>query len=323
MDSVDNFYSFIKNCLQNIIVLEAQYEIIESCLKTKRKVDKSVNVNESDIINEKIDIRDINVNENIEDVSIEIVKPILKTINDITPSVSFTKDLSPIPNFSCSLVDYDSSDSDDENIDSINDFIQKTSIKTDNEQITDVTQNTQQEQNNLINEIVQRKYLKRKNEDIISSVSKIARIENESSSRRKNKAPKRVEYHLETKIQPTLPILPYTPNDSISEKLLNLPADISVTREDVPIQEPMQTCLLCEQQFFGPIPLTAHMYETHGIDLAQVFAAAQSQVVQVVPHVDKPSPKKKLPELVKISDVLNVRKQLPQEIYGESFYQIV
>lgn len=41
LENVDNFYSFIKNCLQNIIVLEAQYDITESCLKTKRKHEKS------------------------------------------------------------------------------------------------------------------------------------------------------------------------------------------------------------------------------------------------------------------------------------------
>lgn len=40
LENVDNFYSFIKNCLQNIIVLEAQYDIMESCLKTKRKHEK-------------------------------------------------------------------------------------------------------------------------------------------------------------------------------------------------------------------------------------------------------------------------------------------
>lgn len=63
------------------------------------------------------------------------------------------------------------------------------------------------------------------------------------------------------------------------------------------------------------------MYETHGIDLTQVLAATQTTVTpttaQAAPVVqqEKP-PKKKIPNLVKISDVLNVRKQLPQENYG-------
>lgn len=306
-------------------MLEAQYEIIESCLKTKRKVDKSICVSDSDFTCK-------DVKEELRDSS-DYVKPNLNIVFSDTPVLSSTKVDVPIPNFSCSLVDYDSSD---DNSDS--EFVIKREVTDDrNEEKTEVTnvesrinrtipehnENTQSSgQSDIINEITQRKFLKRKIENVIPNISKLARMESESSSRRKSSKPKKVEYHLGTKVETTVaPIIQnYTlPEENISEKLLNLPSDISVIREPtepptLSLQEPLQTCLLCEQQFFGPVPLTAHMYETHGIDLAQVFAAAQAS------QYEKPSPKKKIPNLVKISDVLSARKQLPQENYGWYFF---
>lgn len=304
LDSVDNFYSFIKNCLQNIIVLEAQCDIIESCLKTKRKVDKSVTVSDSDF---PID----DVITSLEPIKSEFV------INFNLNDVKRTKD-SPIPNFTCGLVDYDSSD------DNYSDYEadHRKPIEFETVKIEPVS-----EPNNIINEIAQRKYLKRKNEDASGGgARKMPRLDSESSSRRKSKQPKRIEYHreasspkIETVIAPIMQT--YTTQDDDDNavpdnKLLNLPAEISVTREEpkVPTDQ-MQTCLLCEQQFFGPVPLTTHMYETHGIDLTQVFAAAQQPPPP--PQQQEKPPKKKIPELVKISDVMNVRKQLPQENYGK------
>lgn len=39
-----NFYNFIKNCLQNLIILESKYDIYESSLRSKRKLTKGTSV---------------------------------------------------------------------------------------------------------------------------------------------------------------------------------------------------------------------------------------------------------------------------------------
>lgn len=110
-------------------------------------------------------------------------------------------------------------------------------------------------ENYLIDEITQRK--KRKNDDFIeSSRPKIFKID--TSSRRKNRQPKKLE------VKPILP-------------LGELP----------------QVCLLCDEQFTGPSMLASHVFETHGIDMANVVALAN----------DANEKKKKLPNLLKISDL--------------------
>lgn len=289
-ESVDNFYSFIKECLENIIILEAQYQMMESCLKTKRKVDKSVCVSDSDFVKNQIS---------------DYIKPCLNlTISD-TPS---TKIDTPIPNFSCSLVDYESSDnSDNEDVQTD----QKTDkIKLDSRYPVKNEINTQKK-SDIINEIAQRKFLKRKIDDVLPNLCKVARLETESSSRRKNKQPKKVEYHLGSKSETTL--TPFLQNyastsEETSQNSNLLPVKTEPTTLGLP--DTLQSCLLCEQQFYGPVLLTSHMYETHGIDLAQVFAASQPS---------SSTPKKKIPELVKISDVMGAKKPLPQENYGNLF----
>lgn len=277
-------------------MLEAQYEIIESCLKTKRKVDKSVCVSDNDF--------DCDVTKDKLNGSDYVKQSLNLTFSD--PSLSSPPKVdTPIPNFSCSLVDYDSSD-DTENEDlghKNKEKTEKIKISSSNK-ILGGDKNTQTSgQSDIINEIAQRKFLKRKLDDIIPNISKVARIETESSSRRKNRQPKKVEYHLgakiETNIAPIIQNYAITSDETSPSRLLGVPSE----------PEALQSCLLCEQQFYGPVLLTAHMYETHGIDLAQVFAAAQPP---------QPSPKKKIPELVKISDVISARKQLPQENYGKS-----
>ncbi|EFA05208.1 zinc finger protein 729 isoform X1 [Tribolium castaneum] len=212
-DNVDNFYSFIKNCLQNIIILEAQYDINESCLKTKRKHDKGCTTDlarKSDKNTQTIDYLDLLLKEN------ELNFPNLKK-----------------------LVDYDDSDSEQD--------VKKAASIFDNfgrKYFDDA-------ENYLIDEITQRK--KRKNEDTIeSSRAKICKIE--TTNRRKNKQPKKLEIK----------------NDFLG---------------DLP-----QVCLLCDEQFTGPSMLASHVFETHGIDMAAVTG-------------DTNDKKKKLPNLLKISDL--------------------
>lgn len=53
-----------------------------------------------------------------------------------------------------------------------------------------------------------------------------------------------------------------------------------------------QACLLCDAQLEGPSLLAAHVYETHGIDMAQILSSE--------PVMER---KKKLPNLVKITDL--------------------
>lgn len=61
-----------------------------------------------------------------------------------------------------------------------------------------------------------------------------------------------------------------------------------------PIQNLLQVCLLCESQFASPALLAAHVFDTHGIDMAQILASE--------PVLEK---KKKIPNLVKITDLRN------------------
>lgn len=296
--------------MKNIIVLETQYEIIESSLKSKRKIDKSVCVSDSDF---DCDIKRDKLNDS------DYANPCLNLSYYDNSFSSPIKVDTPIPNFSCSLVDYDSSDddTDHENVDvKIEQKTDENKVETSNNSENDNKNTLSSGRSDIINEITQRKYLKRKIDDVLPNLCKVARVESESSSRRKNKQPKKVEYHLNTKIETTLaPIIQNYAAANQEETIVNSKQqllDVSNSSSEpvtLGVPEALQSCLLCEQQFYGPVLLAAHMYETHGIDLAQVFASTQTQ---------QPSPKKKIPELVKISDVLQVRKQLPQENYGRS-----
>lgn len=151
LENVDNFYSFIKNCLQNIIVLEAQYDITESCLKTKRKHDKGNNTVELTSQHDKMSQTD----------PIEPPKPKPPPSVQQPPGlVSYEIDSDP--------------NSDTETNPSEGKVVLLSQQKTD-----------------LISEIVQRKSSrKRKAETILSYKPKIFKM-SESSSRRKNRQPKK------------------------------------------------------------------------------------------------------------------------------------
>lgn len=171
LENVDNFYSFIKNCLQNIIVLEAQYDITESCLKTKRKHDKS----------SLADFNAIKFDKNIQ-------------TDDESPTSQKCKN-----SFNLELVSYDiESDTNSDHEDSAlkgkvviapkrNAIVQRNVAS----HIPLTTNYFDDAENDLISEIVQRKCLKRKSETILPYRSKIFKID--SSNRRKSKQPKKLE----------------------------------------------------------------------------------------------------------------------------------
>lgn len=182
LENVDNFYSFIKNCLQNIIVLEAQYDITESCLKTKRKHEKS----------SLTDFCAIKFDKNIQ-TDEDAPTPVNKTFLCKNP-------------FSLSLVNYDvESDSGSDHEDDCMKGEVVITPKTQPEKSVQPKQvlkpnflNTcyfDDAENDLISEIVQRKSLKRKSESILPYKTKIFKMD--TSSRRKSKQPKKVEYRSE------------------------------------------------------------------------------------------------------------------------------
>lgn len=303
LDSVDNFYSFIRNCLQNIIVLEAQYEIIESCLKTKRQVDRSVAVDSCDLL--------------------LATAPLSMTVK-----VPREENLDEEPT---ALVDYECSSSTDES-DIDEDIVRnplqipyKSPLRTASpltlapppflcdsapKLIATVKQEEEAEKlpqnsgsSDIITEIVQRKYLKRKNvQDCTAApVAKQLRLETaapppDSSSRRKSSRPKRVEYHLESKQEEG-----EEEEDEQSPAAAARPLEkeeASVAAPGPP--EPTQTCLLCEQPLPSLLELAKHLYQTHAIDFANACGPSFSSAAPQLPG----SKARKIPELVKISDVL-------------------
>lgn len=277
-ENVNNFYSFIKNCLQNIIILEAQYDIHDSCLKTKRKLEKgtstTIQVSKNDVI--------VQTEEDFSDIfffkekSLSFSKKIAEverilTNNDINFSKFETED-SVSKKGKAALVDYEiesDNDTDGENSSSSkgkvvlnlsseneskfysNDFLpyslpqsfcsDKYKNVTNDSHCLNVFESKKffdDVENNLISEITQRKSLKRKSEVILPHKSKMFKLD--TLNKRKPRFPKRIKLK----------------NDDKDIKCNSLP----------------QICLLCNEQFSGPSALAAHVYETHGIDMAKIFS---------------------------------------------------
>ncbi|KAI4455307.1 zinc finger protein [Holotrichia oblita] len=273
-ENVDNFYGFIKNCLENLIILEAQYDIHESCLKSKRKFDKGTTADK-----------------------------IAKTEKAYLPKLVNGKGR-PI-----SLVSYDVSDesnSESEEVTAID--------KKDIDNFLVNKQYFDNQENQLINEITQRINQKRKCDEILPYRTKICKYD--INSRRKNRQPKKIS----NRSIDDVPIFNKWNQDiadgaennaATGDKILN-----SSRQEDIHENVSLdlvflflslkiyfqanivhilpQLCLLCESQFPTPIQLAGHVFETHGIDMAQILASE--------PVLEK---KKKIPNLVKITDLKN------------------
>lgn len=201
MENIESFYTFMKKCLQNIIILETQYDIQESCLKTKRKKDKGCYVdfthNTSNIGIQTEDYLDILVgkHEDLKEYSLNF--PLITKFIDTTELLK--------PKLATGLVDYDDSDSnsDDndtnagkvvlgeklETLNKITNFVD--SFLSQKNRFTCRKHYFDDAENDLISEISQRKNLKRKREAIENSQTKIFKMDN--FNRRKNKQPKRLE----------------------------------------------------------------------------------------------------------------------------------
>ncbi|KAF5303329.1 hypothetical protein FQA39_LY10068 [Lamprigera yunnana] len=305
LENVDNFYSFIKNCLQNIIVLEAQYDIMESCLKTKRKhekgsltdfaiikYDKNVQTDEdfTDLLQKEDNRNMLHFN------SIEMEKLRTALLNaenilngqepDGLASSCHThfKQILPISN---ALVSYEiESDVESDHEDNRNEG----SVILVSHKNRKVYQNRTQRKYfddselNLINEITQRKCLKRKCDTILLNSAKMLKID--TGNRRKSRQPKKIE----------LPNFTFNNLENIYRDMRNNVAEeekvATLKIENDGNSVFPQLCLLCDLQFSGPTTLASHIYEMHGIDMAQVRSSE--------PVMER---KKKIPNLVKITDL--------------------
>lgn len=309
-------------------MLETQYDVLESCLLTKRKVDRCVSVDVCDLLLVN-SVGSAYTDDIVTSDSHNIIVP------NAPPAV-----LGSLVDYECSSSSDTENENDDEEITNNVRVKQEKDTTSDNE-MTVSSSIVAPRSKDIIDEIVQRKHLKRKHTEPVtnSSAPKIPRIEtsitkvisSESSSRRKNKQPKKVEYHLGARLDDakTAASSAVTCNSfyTADDVLPHLPPDISVTREvDGEVQRPAamvnqpdgatHTCLLCEQRLTGLIALASHMYETHGIDLAQVYS--HTNTVPPLPVLTPAPPPvlpastacnktRKIPELVKISDVLSAR----------------
>lgn len=163
LENVDNFYSFIKNCLQNIIVLEAQYDITESCLKTKRKHEKGC-LTDFTVIRFDKNIQTDDDSNKFTLVSYDVESDTASDGEDnfmqgkviVAPKSASKKVLPPPPPLPAKTLFFDNAE------------------------------------NTLIREISLRKNLKRKSEDILPYRAKMFKMD--TSSRRKNKQPRKLEY---------------------------------------------------------------------------------------------------------------------------------
>lgn len=202
MENVESFYTFMKKSLQNIIILETQYDIQESCLKTKRKKDKGCYVDfthkTSNIGIQTEDYLDILVGKDADLKEYSLNFPLITKFVD-------TADLLK-PKLTTCLVDYDvdsDSNTDDndtntgkvvlgeklETLNKITNFVD--SFLSQKSHFTSKKHYFDDAENDLISEISQRKNLKRKRETIENTQTKIFKMNN--FSRRKNKQPKRLE----------------------------------------------------------------------------------------------------------------------------------
>ncbi|XP_018334984.1 uncharacterized protein LOC112906799 [Agrilus planipennis] len=355
LENVENFYSFIKNCLQNIIVLEAQYDITESCLKTKRKHEKSSLADISVIKHDK----NIQTDDddclylsqcNFTKLDLSVLEKLDKALCN-AESILKGKDAKLTSRISkvkpkIRLVNYENetdSNSDEEAETKGTPITEKvltthsqpvivadpsnTCRSTFNSNLGTLKNYFDDAENNIINEIAQRK--KRKAEEIGSDKTKIFKMD--TNNKRKSKNPKKVK-PLETQvvnedlIEKCFDSSTQDITEDFSQKYVD--NDINMTssnsyQEHTKIGKVLETetntlssipqvCLLCDMQFPGPSSLTTHVYETHGIDMAKVVASC--------PVVEEK--KKKIPNLVKITDLKNRNEQVARDPSANSSFDV-
>ncbi|XP_045469140.1 zinc finger protein 729-like [Harmonia axyridis] len=283
LENITKFYHFIKNCLQNIIILESQYDVTESCLKSRRKHDKSCLVNISEHNKAK------------------------ETQTDDTYDILFTKYEEnsknvklPIHGCDKNLVAYevDSDNSEPEN-DSPNRgvvLVNRRNNKKIDDLLSDLLNKTpftkqyfDNFENNIINEITHRRAVKRKLETIENDPMKIFKVD--SGNRRKNKVPKKFPSNISFQNNGISDFVQESNQAEINDKKignhLGIASSQSITTLD-PILP--QNCLLCDEKLCGPAELATHVFEIHNLDLNKTMENFSDK-------------KKKIPNLLKISDI--------------------
>nr|XP_022905012.1 zinc finger protein 808-like isoform X2 [Onthophagus taurus] len=270
VENVESFYDFIKNCLQSIIILETQFDIHDSCLKSKRKSEKGISVGLTNSI-------DVSIQTEPESLASEQFSQISQTIQ----AAERTLDDNKIQNESKNLVNYEISDDSNpaysspshNNLDFLHSFLI-------NKQYFD------NHENKLVNEITEKLNGKRKCDEIQPYRAKIFKYD--VNNRRKSRVPKRIEVQ--------------SFEESYSSGWNERNGEHEITDKDAFLVKLPQICLLCEQQFENASLLATHVFDTHGIDMAQVIGGETT--------VER---KKKLPDLVKIADLKNFEYEESQQ----------
>ncbi|KAJ8932614.1 hypothetical protein NQ314_014544 [Rhamnusium bicolor] len=281
-ENVDNFYIFIKNCLQNIIILETQYDIQESCLKSKRKKDKGCYVdfthkrdNKGVQTDDYLDVL-IGKKSDLEEYSLNfpLMAKFLDTAEEIKvkpPACLVEYDIDSDSN----LEDNDNSSGKVilgqklESLNKVNNLVEsmisgKNSFTVKNKCYFDDAEN------NLITEISQRKNLK---QERINSRKKldtqVAEVSDEPSF---NFGNFESIYQNENAnncsgngVDKDLP-------NSTTENQQSI-----ITQSEKLLSSLPQSCLLCDTHFLGPAALATHVFETHGIDMAEVVSSGSGE----------------------------------------------
>ncbi|KAL3270734.1 hypothetical protein HHI36_021259 [Cryptolaemus montrouzieri] len=280
LENVSQFYLFIKNCLQSIIVLESQYDVTESCLKSKRRQEKSCMVNFTTTMKtqdtqteDKYDIIFTKYKENLDKTKL------------------------PFEGCDINLVDYEVESETSEAENSAQNqgvvVVQKEKFQRRVDNFLDNLLATKTVfaksyfddfENKLISEIVQRKGVKRSVSSGIENLPmKICKIDS-GGNRRKCRSPKKVENI--TEMTAIVDIKEENEIDNEQETDLEIVEQNGNTLE---MTFP-QICLLCQGEFSGPAALAAHIFEVHDLDFNQILESSCEK-------------KKKIPNLLKISDI--------------------
>lgn len=192
VENIDNFHAFIKHCLQNTIILEAQYNVQESCLKSKQKRDKGCL---ADFEHEKM-TRGMQTED-----FLDVITGNHANFEEYCKSFPLTTNFLQNSKNEFRLVNYDTdsdSASDHENMGKV--FLSNSKILNDRaeslfssaiseERLFLKRKYFNDSENNLISEISQRKRLRK--DDIKHCQPKMCKLD--ATNRRKSKIPKKLD----------------------------------------------------------------------------------------------------------------------------------
>ena len=182
-----NFYNFIKNCLQNLIIIESKYDICESSLRSKRKLSKGTSTEQ----------RFDKCDKFTQTEEIEPIKPYRESIN-LSRHLEESERLLNRDSVSSNctqrkrLVDY--SLSDDSNCDSDDAGCPVFNKNASGSNVFNLSRSKlyfDNQENTLIERIVERIGTKRKCEEILPYKPKMCKYD--ITSRRKSRRPKKLD----------------------------------------------------------------------------------------------------------------------------------